>query len=434
MGEGRTLDQPMNDGFASEIAFLRALGVPSDLLSHCVVADGGRAEIRVHDDSPAPSLGQLRVGAGLGLTLDVYAETPFDLGSLREVIPLFEGIYIGGLGEHYSNWEVLLDARSTKSLTITGTPSVALHLAELPRLEHACLYGADSATLLSVAQSPHLKSLTVEAPRLPRGFTVAAPLEWLILDGPKIVDLSFMADASKLVGLMLLGPRKSFDVSSVSSSTGLETFRVSSRELLNIEALLKLPSLARVALYDVREAPGWEKLSDLDVPSFEADANYLFDAAFRRRVEFLGRQWSISPLKRPAIDAPTHDAVAHFVDGVDGTTFAPFELMEPGEGVDRYQIAFSDWDQLEERLARARLDPSTLSERFESALEAGIADTAPAMLASGAIEFDSEADSFCVWVDTLENLHLTAHLISKIWSDDRRLRELIQRKRMPGHG
>jgi len=430
----KSVGEPMHDEISEEIALLRALGVPSDLISHCVVADGGRVEIQVRDDSPRPSHDQLRVGAGLGLTLDVYAETPFDLGSLLEVIPLFEGIYIGGLGEHYSNWEVLLNARSTKRLTITGTPSVALNLAELPRLEHASLYGADSATLLSVAQSLHLKSLTVEAPRLPRGFSVVAPLEWLILDGPKIVDLSFMVDASKLVGLILLGPRKSFDVGSVSSSTGLETFRVSSRELLNIEALLRLPSLARVALYDVREAPGWEKLSDLDVPSFEADANYLFDAAFRRRVESRGRRWSISPQKRQAVRTPTDDAVAHFMDGVDGTTFAPFELTEPGEGVDRYQIAFSDWDQLEDRFARARLSPSELPERFEAALEAGVAETAPAMLASGAVKFDSEADCLYVWVDTLENLHPTAHLIFKIWSDDRLLRELIQRKRTPRHG
>jgi hypothetical protein len=151
------------------------------------------------------------------------------------------------------------------------------------------------------------------------------------------------------------------------------------------------------------------------------EGNYVFDEEFQS--QFRDRVWSFSrykPKRSLGVSSSTH---ATFVEGVDVSTFAPFEISEVDDG--SFQLTYEDWTGFEEILGDAPGADS--SDTADLIAEAVLRADSPELFTSPGFTFDSEGGLMMIRTESLVDIERVARVLLGVWGNTRRMRALARK-------
>jgi hypothetical protein len=268
-----------------------------------------------------------------------------------------------------------------------------------------------------------VRRLRLEVDRIPDGFTTSAAIEELWVSGGKSVrDLSCFTDLSQLTVLEVQRAAR-LDIADLTEASNLKSLElVYCREVVGFDSVVDLPHLRSIQVFSVHSIPDFDSLTRFGGGRLFVEGNYVFDEEFQSR--FRDRKgWHFSPYKpkrSPGVSASAH---ATFVEGVDVSTFAPFEISEGDDG--SFHLTYEDWTGFEEILGDAPGAES--SDTADLIAEAELRRAAPELLTTPGFTFDSEGGLMMIRTESLGDIERVARVLLGVWGNTRRMRTLARK-------
>lgn len=232
-----------------------------------------RPYVVIGQDYPRVDAARLRAMAIAGLHLLIQSETAFDLATVADALPHFEGIDIRRGGGELRNLELIETAVNLQTF-VGFDVTVDVDLSALPRLTTVQAMGNSS---WSAAANPNLRELVIFNGRMPVDTRIVGTLQSLTFDSVKEVDgLEFLSSVEDLrhVGLVKLS---SIDLSALSGAKRLTSLYLQGiKTVFNIDTLNQMPSLRELTLSGVKSAENLTAVRDLDLDELNISPNFLF--------------------------------------------------------------------------------------------------------------------------------------------------------------
>lgn len=257
-------------------------GVPTRL-RHLAGDFGGDSPGVMIETPQQVSVDDLTMLGSAGFELHIQADgpEPFDLRPIEGALRSFRSLFLAGTApQPYRGWLALESCAQLELLEIARDPFEEVNWTALRALTRTSVRGRHTVGLLS---SPRLERLSIFT-RLKKDVEVVGPVRELSVLTPTATDIEFLAQPSKLEGLLVNGSRI-FDAASLRNASNLKLVRfVGCKKLLNLSTLLELSSLSTVEMFGVKDASGADSLRSLRSEHVLVEDNFLFDENFRASV------------------------------------------------------------------------------------------------------------------------------------------------------